>query len=288
MSSQAKVRGGDISYAKHDPATALASIFRPTKKGEKRQKGLEVQAEFGGCTLLYTCWEYLDSLDQTVLLAAIGMAGMQDVHLTGDAPGPIGQQLWLELMPEETATNGYAAIVITSRYALLEAAGMSKSKNDYERLKSILYRLAQVGCRAKMDGNDWSMRLLSYAAQSDGTIHIALNQRLAAALAGQHVKVSLDERRQLSGDITKILHVWLSASIRSGATSYWMRLDTLAERVWGEEAADDTTLRDRRSKMRLSLKEIAAKLGWKVEVKGIGARSQAQITRPNVIDAAAN
>lgn len=282
MSSLIDLRGADVSFALHDPATALASLFRPVCRG-RRPLGLKVSTEFDGLDLMFTCFEWLDTRDQSILLAAVGMAGIEHATLSASAPGEIGQQLWVDLEPAKDALKGKAVVITTTYYALLEAAGMPTRGADYERVKDILYRLAQVGCRVKKDGYDWSMRMLSYASRPDGTIHIALNERFAQALAGQNVRVSLDERRQIRGDAAQVLHAWLTATTRAGSKGLWMGLDAISARVWGVEAQNAGTQRKRRHALVEALAEIEG-LGWKIEQKGRGTRHQVRVTRPKIIE----
>ncbi len=282
MSSLIDLRGCDVSFALHDPATALASLFRPVTRG-KRPKGLEVHSEFGGLKLMFTCWEWLDTRDQSILLAAVGMAGIQHAKLSASAAGEIGKQLWADLEPSLDAMKGQAVVVTTTYYALLQAAGLGTSENDYDRVKAILYRLSQLGCRVTKDGYDWSMRMISYASCPDGTIHIALNERLGQALGGgQNVRISLDERRQLKLEAAQVLHAWLTATTRAGSAGVWMSLDAIAVRVWGVAATNDSTKRTRRSTLSDAIAEIQA-IGWKFEHKGRGARHQVRATRPKII-----
>lgn len=286
MSSRIDLRGSDVSFALHDPATALASLFRPVSKGQ-RPKGLEVHTEFDGLKLMFTCWEWLDTRDQSVLLAAVGMAGLENVTLSAAAPGEIGQQLWADLEPTKDALKGKAVVVTTTYYALLQAAGLPTrggETGDYERIKEILYRLSQLGCRVKKDGYDWSMRMLSYASSPDGTIHIALNERISQALGGgQNVRISMDERRQLKTEPAQVMHAWLTAITRPGAKGLWMRLDAIAARVWGVDTKSESTQRTRRQKLVEAIADIESQ-GWKVEQKGRGVRHQARFIRPKIMD----
>ena len=286
MSSRIDLRGSDVSFALHDPATALAALFRPVSKGQ-RPKGREVHTEFDGLKLMFTCWEWLDTRDQSVLLAAVGMAGIDNVSLSAAAPGEIGQQLWADLEPTKDALKGKAVVVTTTYYALLQAAGLPTrggEKGDYERIKDILYRLSQLGCRVKKDGYDWSMRMLSYASSPDGTIHIALNERISQALGGgQNVRISLDERRQLKTEPAQVMHAWLTAITRPGAKGLWMGVDAISARVWGVDTKSESTQRTRRQKIVEAMADIESQ-GWKVEQKGRGARHQARFARPKIID----
>ena len=166
----------------------------------------------------------------------------------------------------------------TTRYALLQAAGLDDKGRNYKLLENCLERLSMVGCRARRDGYDWSMRLLSYAETPEGQLHIALNARCAEALAGHHVHVSLIERRALHGDTAQLTHAWLSAWLRQGRTNS-IRLDRLADKVWGPSSDNASTNRSRRERVAKALQEIS-KQGWKVITKGRGASAKALITRP--------
>lgn len=282
MSSLVDIRGTDAVFALHDPATALASLFRPVCRG-RRPTGLTLETEFDGFKLKFTAWEWLDTRDQSLLLAAVALAGLEHAELHAEARGKVGQQLWLDLEPAKAAVQGKAIVVTTTRYALLEAAGLSTSGRDYKRLEDDLYRLAQVGCRVQKDGYDWSMRLLSYASNPDGTIHIALNSRFAEAISGQHVRVSLEERRHIEGDAAQVLHAWLSAVTRPGSQGVWMGLDALALKVWGVESKNAATQRKRRERILTALQEIEGQ-GWKIEHRGRGQRHQVRVTRPKLIE----
>src|SRR5680860_830405 len=66
-----KKRESSVTHAKHDPATALASLFRPITKG-RRPGGLQIDAFFDGLSIKFMVWRALDTRDQSVLLAAIG------------------------------------------------------------------------------------------------------------------------------------------------------------------------------------------------------------------------
>ena len=265
-------------FARHDPATGLSSIFRPVARG-RRPQGLDVTHGFDGLSLRFTCYEWLDARDQSVLLAACALAGISSSELTAGSSGQVGQQLWLDLEPTAKAQFDKAVVVTTSFYQLRDAAGLTdNSAAGYERLKDSLYRLSQVGCRAKKDGYDWSMRMLSYAARPDGGIDIALNGRFAGALAGQHIRTSLEERRSLSTELAELTHCYLTAWIREGHKQK-VGVDKLSGKIWGVESANPETTRKRRERMREALELIGKLPGWSAQIDGRGEKSMALIER---------
>ncbi|GJA79420.1 hypothetical protein KAM354_46560 [Aeromonas caviae] len=176
-----------------------------------------------------------------------------------------------------------AIVVKTTRYALMQAAGLDDKGRNYDLLEDCLERLSMVGCRARKDGYDWSMRLLSYAETPEGQIHIALNPRFAEALSGHHVHVSLMERRELHSDTAQLAHAWLSAWLRQG-NSNSIRLDRLAEKVWGPPSKAAATNRKRRERIGKALDEISKLHGWNVKIEGRGVAAKATIKRPLLLE----
>ena len=282
MPTKVEHRGADVDHARTDPALALVSLFRPVCRG-RRPRGLTYEHEHNGLRLKFNVWIGLDSRDQSVLLGAVGLAGMlaavEETHgLSANVSHSRGQELWLGLRATDSAIVDCAIVVKTTRYALLHAAGLDDKGRNYRLLEDCLERLSMVGCRARKDGYDWSMQLLSYAETPEGQLHIALNARCAEALTGHHVHVSLIERRALHGDTARLTHAWLSAWLRQGNTNT-IRLDRLAEKVWGPSSTNGSTNRSRRERITKALQEIS-KQGWKVYITGRGGSSKASIKRP--------
>ena len=277
-----KRRHSQITHAKHDPATALASLFRPKTPGP-RPGGLKIDAQFDGMEISFLVWRALDTRDQSVLLAAIGMAGMDNQELHADVSGERGQQLWLNLDPKENAVFDRAIVLTTSRYALIQAAGLDDKGQNYGMLEDCLERLSMVGSRAKKQGYEWSMNLLSWASAPDGKVNIALNGRFAKALGGQYVHVSLDERRRLHAEAAQLAHAWLSAWCKPGNTQS-MSLDKLAEKVWGAPSKNPSTTRSRRDRINKGLSEITELHGWNIKVEGRGQKAKATVRRSRIID----
>ena len=270
------------SYAKVDPALAIASLFRPVTRG-RRPRAFELVTEHDDLELTWRSFEYLDSRDQSILYACAALAAIEGGGaLNAEAQGETGKQLWLDLDPEHRAKIDQAIAFDTTHYQILLAAGMSDSTASYQRVKDILARLSDVSIRAKKEGFDWKMRLLSYAARPDGRVSIAMNPRMAAALDGQHVRISLHERRGIGGDVAQITHGWISAWIRPGR-SQEIGIDRLARHIWGVDTQNSNTRRSRRQRTLTALAEIKSLKGWQVTVSGSGERAKVRITRPKLI-----
>lgn len=287
MNSQAennKDKQIEVEYARHDPALALVSLFRPIYDTKDRPGGLTIETSHDGLHLKFAIWQALDAHDQLVLLTAIGFAGISGQDLYADTANVKAQQLWQSLEPMNQAEADRAIVVTTTRYRMLKAIGEGKGGKNYDSLEDCLERLSNVGCRARKEGYDWSMKLLSYSLSPDDTLHIALNSRFATALTGQYVHVSLHERQKLNKDPAKLAHAWLSAWLRPGRTQS-ISIDKLSEKVWGEASkSSDAAIRKRRQRIKEAIDEINLLKGWHIELTGKGKRCLAQVSRPNIIE----
>lgn len=272
-----------VTFARTDRATATASLFRPITRG-RRPLGLKVLADYDETSLTFTSYEWLDSRDQTILLALIGMAGIESVNINSKASGELGKKLWAGLSPTNSAEDDSGAVVKTTLYKLLQAAGMPDSTATYTRVKEILERLSMVGCTARSGGWQWSMRFLSYAFHEDGRLVVALNARFAQALTqgSTYARINLEERRSLEGDIAQLVHSWLNATVRAGNT-FQIGIDKLAVRIWGVEPQSASTLTTRRASISKALKEISTLKGWKISFRGRGVDTIVTIKRPKLL-----
>ncbi|WP_268915738.1 replication protein C, IncQ-type, partial [Aeromonas caviae] len=100
---------------------------------------------------------------------------------------------------------------------------------------------------------------------------------------GHHVHVSLMERRELHSDTAQLAHAWLSAWLRQG-NSNSIRLDRLAEKVWGPPSKAAATNRKRRERIGKALDEISKLHGWNVKIEGRGVAAKATIKRPLLLE----
>lgn len=276
-------RRNSVKFVRYDPAFALAPIFRPIFRG-RRPGGLSIEHKFKEYNLEFSIWRSLDARDQSVLLAIQGIAGMQALGelthgLHADISTPLGAELWSGLKPTDNAHFDTAIVVSTLRSTLMQVAGIDDdSRKSYGRLEDRLVRLSRVGCRVQKNGYDWSMQLLAYLSAPDGYLNIALNPRFAAALSGQYVYISLAERRKLTSEPALLSHAWLSGWLRPGARNS-IRLDRLAEKVWGAPSKNSATNRKRRSRIAKALGEVSLLPGWEILIEGEGATAKAELSR---------
>jgi len=98
-----------VEYARCDPALWLASLFRTIYRGH-RPGGLTIEHEHNGLNLKFNVWQALDVRDQSVLLAAIALAGVlgrQELH--ADIPHCRAKKLWQRLQPEDMAVMDHGS-----------------------------------------------------------------------------------------------------------------------------------------------------------------------------------
>src|ERR1035437_8991201 len=116
-------------FAMTDQGTALASLFRPSFRGV-RPAGMDITQNFNGLSLRFVNYEALDVYDQSVLLGALGLAGIERENLHKGCTGVLGGLLWTTLMPKAAAINDQSAMIRTSLYQLLEASGVKQTSGQ--------------------------------------------------------------------------------------------------------------------------------------------------------------
>lgn len=275
----ADMSGNDITFARQDPALSLVELFNPVPKSGKRAGGLSYWIRHNDYDIQFAVWRQLDGLDQSVLLAASAMAYIEHEEVRADNGG----ELWDRLEPIERAKSDKAVIIETTRYKLMQAAGISNQGAGYEQLKDSLFRLSNVTCRVYRGNGEWSMRFLSYGATAEGTIRIALNGRFANALNHQYDRIDLQERRALNSEPAKIAHAWLSAWMHAGEERE-IGIDKLTTKVWGETSDNPNTQSSRRTRLMKAIEKINALDTWRIEVTGRGRRAKAKVRQAKVIE----
>ncbi|SER88582.1 replication protein C, IncQ-type [Giesbergeria anulus] len=288
-------------FAKLDPAHVLDGLFVPT--AHKGQALYDVCGQFDGGEISFKGVQ-LSVAHQSVLLSIAARTGRQPsaegVVIAGTANDLLAQvaepaeqltdeQLELARQAQQIARTGEAkkhdfSLVKTSAYSLLVDAGMKTGASDYHKLRELLHEMATVVMYRNIKGTGGTSQLLSFQHQKDKLV-VSLNWRLADAIfGGQNIHVSLTERHLLSeSPVAKILHTWLSAYIRPGQSlmaGHGAEVDTLIRHVWGNRPASESTLKQRRRRIREALGAINALRGWTTSVEG----SHAFISRPKLLE----
>jgi len=252
-----------VLMARHDPALALAGLFRPLQAKRERPR-LAVTKSFDGMELEWRAPEAPGIPEQTLLLTLLALAQQSPRRLASVPQTPIGRQLRAALAAEGELFDGDTASILTSLSELARLCGYTqRGGSTLERVRAMLRCLAEITVWVRVDGYEASSRLLSVVMDRSGRTRIALNTRLAMAAWGErYVAISLVERHALTTHAAQALHAYLSAVIRPG--KHWsFRWESLERAVWGE-CASGSTQRSRRKKLREALTALAA-LGWTIE-----------------------
>lgn len=269
--------GRSISYARIDPAHLFDGLFVPTN-GRPRGRLYVPPRDFGEAQISFQGYEQLGSDDQSILLAISAQLGVDGLILDGVAPEQRVSRALRENMDLRPDTGGHVASRQTSLRSLLQAAGYaSDSGAELDAVKRVLNRLANAQVREinRKTKWDWRANLISAVFSHDaasGTVYVAANPRLTSAIfgEGQYVRISLQERRTLASEAAKLLHAWLSATLREGhhlAAGQGVSLDALGPHVWGPAHVEGS--RKVRSIRRGLLREALAEIGelpiWRVD-----------------------
>lgn len=253
------------TYAKVDPAHLFDGLFTPTN-GRKRGRLLVPMRNFGDHSIGFRGFDELGADDQSILLAISAQLGIGGLQISPDNPGEISRQLRLDLFKsnkDEDDGSVLGSRRTTLRSLLLDAGWHPATSTN--KVKACLDRLRSTQIR-EVDGAGWD-RVCSLISCSfnhkSGDVIVAANPRLTEAVFhGQHVRISLLERAELSSEAAKILHCWLSSNVRLGGAlgnGKGAKIDTLAPHVYGpgHESASSKVKSVRRKKIRDALEEIS-------------------------------
>lgn len=272
----------EITYARHDPATCLASgLFRSLKKGERKKQKLDVTYQYGEETLRFIGFEPLGADDLRFLQAIVAFSGPKGLLLDAEPKTDIGRQLRLFLDPRLESAEKDALVVRETLPHLLAGAGLSDGGENIKALKASLRRMANVTVIVTCGSREASFHLLSYAFdEEDGRLLIAVNPRITEAVLGRrpYTRIEMAEVRALKTDAAAIIHQRLCGWIDPGKAGY-VDLETLCGYVW-PDSASGSTARMRRKKVRQALAELQS-VGWKVEEYAAG---KVKVTRPGKPD----
>ncbi|MDT7953056.1 MAG: replication protein C, IncQ-type [Acetobacteraceae bacterium] len=273
--SAARDRSRLTRFALVDPALLGVALFRPLPKQHRsaaRRQMVEVDTLFDGRKLRVVSPYTLGADDLSVMLAACGMAGLLGKALSASRSEAHRIAIVDGLESEGEVVEATHVRVRTSLYALVREAGLTNAGDAYRRVTESLMRLRGVYYADLGGEGDNARRLRAGGKQNllgtdvdegTGEIRIVLNARFAAAiLGGHHIRIDLDETRQLS-EQGRILHARLSVAIRVGA-HLRVPVDRLAEWIYGGPPRSNQQTRDRRRYIREALAEIGGLADWAV------------------------
>jgi len=283
------------AYAPIDPAHCFDGLFVPTN-GSRRGRLLVPLRQFGEIQIGFQGFEQLGVDDQSILLAASAQLGVDGQAILDNPDGPVSSQLRRDLMITGKDVGVQTASKRISMRSLLIDAGYRQTESgaSLARARDCLNRLRSVQVREVNPRTGWdraSNLLSTFFNVKTQEAFVAVNPRLTQAVFhGQHVRVSLFERRSLDGEVAKLLHCWMSSNVRLGqaiGNGRGVRLDTLSEHVWGtalSEAASKKVKSRRRGLIADALDEISDRTrklpggqGWQIDRTPSGL---AYITRP--------
>lgn len=283
-----------MHFALIDPALAVAPVFLslPT-----RDRGiLDVRQTFAGKQVHWHGPHRLDIADQSMLFTLLCLAPQRLVCVDPQSPCEAGRKL-VERLHLMAPNHGMrlAALETTWKEVILAKGYSDTGGRSPVLARASLERLASVtvhetpaietpwrsGGPVNEEPNSGkagtASRLLSWSEAKDGRLFVLFNPRSTAALpgvgGGQHIRISLAERGDLSNTVARALHAWLSATLRRGAAKTYF-LDSLHKHVWAGDVTG-AARRTRTHRLREALKDIDRLPGWrttptedgKVEVK---------------------
>ncbi len=272
------------SLLRIDPPLLMSSVFRANEGSavakNVQKAALNVKFEFAGAKLTFVCFQRPGAFEQRILFALISAATDDFLDLDADATTDLGKDLWSKLVAKDAAKHDRAIVVTTTCRQLLSALGLTDGVENYAHLKDAFFVLSNVVCRVQKDGYDWSMNLFSYSAAPDGSIKVALNGRLAAAIVGgQFAGVCMKSYLSLSSDFEQLLYAYLCSYVPA-KSSRKIRLDALCEKIYSNSDVSDDAVRQRRVRIKSALSKICSTLGaWHIVIAGRGANAVAEIKR---------
>lgn len=261
----------EVEYVKHDPALARMSIFRPTPKGKRSDKKLDITFDYNESSIRVESMEQLDARDQTLLFVLVAMAGMgKEKIINSQSKGPVGKELWSK-MNTLPLSEGNAIAFYTTFYRILKNCKLEPTGKNYKFVEESLLRLAKTNITIKRGKRVSVTRLIvSLDYNEKEEIAIAINPRIAEAVTGQYIVIDLEQRNTLKNDTAKILFSYLSSVINEGNRKpYLATYTTLIERTWGEgdDTVNDSTYRGRKKQIKDALILITDFPDWVIQLE---------------------
>ncbi|OHZ02983.1 replication protein C, IncQ-type [Salinicola sp. MIT1003] len=280
----------EITFAQNDTASLLAPIFTHVSntKGE-RDKDI-VHYNYNGADITFRMFEKLDAIEQSVLLAIVGLSAKQGLLLPPEPKqGSISERLLSRLNKDTSELapfSNHPRVIKTSYYAILKASGMGRSKQSKERLIEALRRLSQVNYEIETDRYITSENMVSLVVDKDEEmLYVGISSILSYALENQYTYIDLVERKQLGSraGVAHLLHARLSASVNVGRSHSFnaermaLMLNGYVSRqkkdgAWHEVYVDidSVKLKNLKKYVVSSFRKIGKLDGWEISEKGKG------------------
>ena len=214
-------------------------------------------------------WEALGADDMRVLQGLIAMAAIQTpgkkIQELGPVPDcPLLIELRSVLQTQGDAKEMPGCIVSCSYLQLAKEIGY-KNPKDTARIRECIERLYLVTLFIQSGSSRMAFRLLARAASDAHGIFVALNPEIASAImGGKHVRIPMNEVRELKNDPARLIHQRLCGWIDPGRHGT-VGVDKLAAYVLPDtEGVSRATMRRRLCDIRKICRGFSLP-GWRVE-----------------------
>jgi hypothetical protein len=272
-------------------------LFRPlfdTTKKDRPELFVEIAEETGALTLEGP--RALDAYDARTLTTLVALSGINGRTLSSKPKTPI-EKLARTLLDPQGVCDADTILVMTSPTSILREMGTTRGKNTLNALTDSLRRLAGVTIRGAMGKQDEPLHLIGFHNNEEpgrDRICVALNPVIAGAITGgQHARLDMNEQRAIKREPAFLLYMRLCAAIdwptgRETKTGDGLgdtksfRLDALIPYVWPDKTDNQSTVRDRRRKLRVALNELSGLPHWTVREHVKDTFSIARLHHPKV------
>ncbi len=266
-----------LAHASHHTALCLApGLFRPLYNGEQKTGKLDVTYRTArGGVIEFSGPEPLGAYDLRLLQVLVALAGAEGAPLPMNPETRTGTRLreGLELTEGEVYKTAWAVRCSYHRISL-ELGVRPGSSSTTKRIRESLERLWKVSIIVDQGGQRRGYRMLNSLETSEkkGRLSVALNPRIAAAIAGEKGQgrtfINLDEARALKSPGAAVLHQFLCGWAKAGRFNR-VGCDKLLSHIW---PGPKNPAAKRQQKKRLGdvLVEIAALEGWSITDEGRG------------------
>ncbi|WP_197033057.1 replication protein C, IncQ-type [Thiomonas sp. FB-Cd] len=283
-------------------AFGLAGMVRPTIRAERNQHGKLVSSrryldgvkqKWNGGEISLSGPE-LDAFDLRVLLACQSLA-LQSAHnakylddrlengvdVKGllAAPRKAGDANMADELPTFSLT--------TTMSAVSEAIGRKpRDGQAHAAIRASLQRLASIVVTATKGNKGAFTHLIAGGAfYGRHAVRLTLSYRLTQALLGEgsYGRIHMSEFIKLT-PVGQIVYHWLSCWRPGAGAPRTIKLDRLAEHVWGGAAEDHKTRTDRRRQLTKALASMPS-AEWQIQIDGelasVARKNGAAKTRAN-------